>query len=1294
MAQDPLRAPETALMLPVDSKRVEVLFAGALELPAGAERAAYLAEACGSNLPLRHRVQALLAAYHSAKHFLQEPFAVPVAEIATPNFRSEQTSPDLPSFSDTPVLGDYQLLEKLAQGNMGVVYRARQRSLNRLVAVKLILTGQLASPEEVQRFRSEAEAAATLDHPNIVPIYEVGEENGRHFFSMKLIEGSSLSQEVHRLRRQPREAAGLLALVARAVHHAHQRGILHRDLKPSNILLSVSRDAQRSASDQCASGPRAPLRVAANPEWVPHVADFGLAKRVEGDSSLTRTGIIVGTPSYMAPEQIQGGGRVGPAADIHALGAILYELLTGRPPFKGRGVLETLELVRRQEPVPPRLLQPGTPRDLETICLRCLNKEPARRYATAEALAEDLQRFLAGEPIRARPVGELERGWLWIKRNPRVVGLLAAVLVSLVLGTVVSSVLAARAAVHARRADRNADQAAQEAAAARDARHQLGLTLADSYTELGLAAAERKEPAVAALWFARALQQSEGDPDREAHNRIRLAGVTREVFTPQRAFRVPGWWIARTAFHPGGRYLLLRRFPLQDCAVWDLDREAPWAPPEGFEALTAAAWSPAGDRIALGAADGRAGVFHFPSGVPIQTWHDPGPALAAGFSSDGTRAAAGGTLVRVWDLQAQRFLTPDPGLAHGKPAWSAGFSPDGRLLVTAARDAFARCYDLASTEAEPRWHVRHWPGYFAPRPWPLPPLFLDGGRLVLTIPTPDVLAWLDPATGQLQHQGKTLDGIVDLAVTGDGQHLWTGGPAYFGLWSLDGKYRPLDPALPGGITSLAPIPRAPLAAVGGRDRQTHFLQESNGAPGPPPLRHSALPFGTSWSADGSRLAAGQQDGLVRVLTQPPGPPVRTLPLGVPFCRVRFGPGGRFVLPTGGAWNWVSTSKVQLYDPASGTPLPQVFDLGGQLLDADLSPDNRLLVTCSRDRKKLNSAGMIRFWEVSTGRPLGEALRTPPGVEPRSVRFRPDGEQAAVVYNTGQALTIAVASRQVRMCSNPRFTLRYLTPVNNGMVRYSRDGQRLYVYGRVAGDHGLTVLDPDSGQIRYQVRCSHCDDVQESPDGRVLAITAHPTPGSPTGGPVQLLDPQTGAELAPPLLHPDWVASVRFSADGTRMLTACLDHTARLWDWQAGKVLAVFPTGNRLYAAEFTPDARLVVTASWDETARVWDVRTGQPLSQPLRLNGQGLTLDVTPDGRFAVIGGKMPGLKLLDLRELTRPAEGTPTQLQRWTEVLAFQRIEGGRLTPLTTDEWLQRWKEHRQSLATAERKEERSWLK
>jgi hypothetical protein len=351
------------------------------------------------------------------------------------------------------------LFEEIARGGMGVVYRARQASVNRPVALKMILSGQLASADEVRRFQTEAEAAANLDHPNIVPIYEVGEHEGRHYFSMKLVEGCSLAGQIERFVGDPPAATRLLAMVAGAVHHAHQRQILHRDLKPGNVLLDR--------------------------EGRPHVTDFGLAKKLGRDSRLTQSGAVVGTPSYMAPEQAAANKGLTTAADVYSPGAILPELLTGRPPFRAQIPLETLLLALEREPERLQSFNPRVDSDLETICLKCLDKDPQRRYGSAEALAEDLERWLRHEPIMARPLGGLERSWRWCRRNPAVAGLVAATTVTLVCGILVATALALLA-------DRNARAAAASA------------LLANNEKE-----AADKERAVAVAEKERANQESE-----------------------------------------------------------------------------------------------------------------------------------------------------------------------------------------------------------------------------------------------------------------------------------------------------------------------------------------------------------------------------------------------------------------------------------------------------------------------------------------------------------------------------------------------------------------------------------------------------------------------------------------------------------------------------------------------------------------------------------------------------------------------------------------------------------------
>jgi WD40 repeat protein len=387
--------------------REQSLFEAVVQKTDAAERTAFLEGVCRDDPALRARLEQLLEGHFQGEGFLTR----------TGQLKTNALGP-IPTQLSLPTIGQYELIEEIARGGMGVVYKARQASLNRQVALKLITAGVLASGESVKRFQAEAEAAAALDHPNIVPIHEIGEHEGLHYFTMGFIDGMTLKQAIHRSRRGGdreqgsskvgppayaggytlKEAVLLLAKVARAAHFAHERGVLHRDIKPSNILLDTHGE--------------------------PHLTDFGLAKFVQRDSTLTHTHELLGTPAYMSPEQARGEAKaVTTAADVYGLGAVLYETLTGTPPFSGGTSLETIRQVLDQEPRRPSVFNPEIDRDLETICLKCLEKEPGRRYASALSVAQELERWSKGEPIMARPATTVEKVGKWARRRPAIAGL-------------------------------------------------------------------------------------------------------------------------------------------------------------------------------------------------------------------------------------------------------------------------------------------------------------------------------------------------------------------------------------------------------------------------------------------------------------------------------------------------------------------------------------------------------------------------------------------------------------------------------------------------------------------------------------------------------------------------------------------------------------------------------------------------------------------------------------------------------------------------------------------------------
>jgi len=472
--------------------------------------------------------------------------------------------------------GDYELLEEIARGGMGTVYKARQVTLNRLVALKLISAGVLASQDMVKRFKAEAEAAAGLNHPNIAPIHEIGEHHGQHYFSMALIDGPTLGRALGRKPMPTRRAAQMLAAVARAVHFAHQRGVLHRDLKPNNILL----DAQ----------------------GVPHLTDFGLAKFIQKDSTLTQTNMVMGTPAYMSPEQARGETKdVTTAADVYGLGAVLYETLTGSQPFGGGTSMETIRQVLEKEPRRPSVLNPAVDRDLETICMKCLSKDPQWRYGSAEMLACELERWCEDEPILARPVGPIERLWRWCLRKPLIAGLSAATVVLIVTVAIGSAIAAIRINQERKRAEAN---------------------LVRQYVGNGARAEEEENASDALAWYLEALKLEERDSSRAVVHRIRIGAVLRQFPKLIQLWSVPPSQTGPTDltiydFSVDGLRAILS-WETNSVRVWDMLNKKPLGPPLSHSGkIRGAAFSPDGRWLSTLASDGMARVWNASNGAPV-----------------------------------------------------------------------------------------------------------------------------------------------------------------------------------------------------------------------------------------------------------------------------------------------------------------------------------------------------------------------------------------------------------------------------------------------------------------------------------------------------------------------------------------------------------------------------------------------------------------------------------------------------------------------------------------------------
>jgi hypothetical protein len=571
--------------------------------------------------------------------------------------------------------GDYELIEVLAEGGMGVIFKARQLSLNRVLALKMVRAGRFATPNDLYRFRLEAEAAAHLDHPQIVPIYEVGEHEGHHYFSMKLVEGGSLADHLGRFADRPRAAAKLVASVARAVHYAHERGILHRDLKPANVLLGGPPDVPPE-------------------DRVPMVTDFGLAKWFEGKDAagVTQSGAIVGTPGYMAPEQAEGRREsITTAIDVHALGVILFELLTGRPPFRSDGMLETLRIIREQEPPRPSDLNPKIAADLDTIVLKCLEKSPGRRYCSALLLAEDLERWLADMPIRARRASPAEHAVKWARRRPAMAGLLLLVVV--LAGALTGMATAVSRSWNRERDRQRAAETERTETRERDRRAQE-----DRYFQ-GIMAADQalsaNDPTAADRLLALCPAWPRNWEWRHLSHRLHPERVTIQGHS---GFVCPD-------FSPETSRVECQLDALSG-SIWEADagpRLRRMHGPDG--SAYGAAIDRGGTRIATAGSDGLIKVWDMAGGTLLQLLRGhAGWAAGIAFDPSGRRVAAGGKdgTVRIWDLAGK----PDPagtpasaGLVlrgHAGGVFGVAFNSDGTKLASVGTDGIARLWNLAA----------------------------------------------------------------------------------------------------------------------------------------------------------------------------------------------------------------------------------------------------------------------------------------------------------------------------------------------------------------------------------------------------------------------------------------------------------------------------------------------------------------------------------------------------------------------------------------------------------------------
>jgi eukaryotic-like serine/threonine-protein kinase len=1066
--------------------------------PAPAESA----DPTGLNSPSIQTTEAVLSASSSRQTFIdpQEPFAIPAeADVETlgedSSAKDEYSSPR--PFGRPPrFLGEYEILDEIARGGMGVVYRARQDKLNRFVALKLIRDSSLAGPADLRRFRAEAEAVAQLDHPHIVPIYEIGQIDDQPYFSMRLIAGGNLTDHIPRLQQDSRAAAVLIAKVARAVHYAHQRTILHRDIKPSNILLDEIGE--------------------------PYVTDFGLAKRIGpdiGGTAATVPGMVMGTPAYMPPEQARGDARsVTTAADVYSLGATLYTALLGRAPFAGDSAAEIMRQVLDQSPSRLRSINPKLHRDLETICLKCLEKEPGRRYGSAEAMAEDLERWLAGMPIMARPVPAWERAVMWVRRQRALAALLSMLFLALLslIGGGIWFTLELR----------------QERDLANRGQYAANMNLARRALDDGLIYQVREQLKIYRSG-PRALSDLRGfewyylanlcDPAP-----IRLLGHRDAVIC--------------VAFHPDGKRVVSGGTD-GTVRIWDLAgrREAQIIEGEG-RPIKCVAVSPDGCWLAAGELNGKLRLWELKTGLErALVGHKSGLRSVAFGGTDSLHLLSvdSSGLILQWDVSTgkrefellHRHESDEiPGSSAGGtnvrefgPGTIAVYGKDGRTIVSVGMDEWLVVWDASTHQKFDEKRINRNVFAFSISP--------DGRQLALGMES----AAVDVLDIERLHERPRVFSVggrrATVTFSPDGHTIAVRGHTG-GVRLLDDERGQILNMFEDQVNmtpnSLAFGAEGRLLAMAAgaevrvlRATPSH-LDGTTLAANQGPIRRLAA------SSDDGLLALGLDDGKIAIWDLRLGRSVQTLRghgFGVLALAFVNRPDGSWLASAGG------DGLVHVWDPRSGgEPLRTLPGNSGAVYAVAVRPDGRQIATGGGD-------GHIRTWDPVTGRsdlPLIEhgSLITALAYDPTGLILASGGMDRTV-----RVWSAASGARRLRPLVHP-YQVTSLTFSPNG---------RLLAGGGAETDGGgkLLIWNASSGAIATRIDCPRgVDCASFSFDSRRIA-----TCGTDDIV-VQVWDVTGGHETLSLTGHTDRVSAVLFACHGLRLYSAGRDGLVKLWDGSA------------------------------------------------------------------------------------------------------------------------------------------------